>query len=1236
MCQSVHCGCGYAFFRILFMKKTTLVFFLCSLLLCSATLIAHPLRFVQNNGQWQNQIKYQADIQNGRIFFTGKQFRYVFFDIADLNQIHVMRHEDQGLVDNEKIDCYAYDMFFLEASESTEVVGIKQEKYYHNYFIGNDPAKWAGKVPVFEALKYKNVYDKIDVDVYSQQGAFKYDYIVKPGAKASDIHFAYEGISPTITNEGYLKFEMPFMTVSEASPYTYQLIDGEKKQVAARFVSKGNNSFGIEILEAYDESIELIIDPTLIFATYSGSAAMTFGFSATYGPTTGYLYAGGECFSAGWPVTTGAYQLTFGGSQDAGINVYNALGTALIYSTYFGGGGTDLPNNMIVNDAEELAVCGSTSSTNLPITAGCYDNSANGGRDLYVVKFNSTGTAILGSTYVGGSGNDGLNTGTLSPNYGDSHRGEIFYDAAGNLLVSASTESSNFPVTPGAYQSTLGGQQDGCVFRLSPNCAALLQSTYLGGSGNDACFSIALNSLSDVVVCGGTSSTNFPTTAGAYAAAQPGSTDGFVSILSANLSVLKSSTYLGTTGFDHAFKIQVDNTDSIFICGQTNGNFPVSPGAYTDPSGGTFIAVMNPTASNLVRSTRIGANMSTSSANVVPAAFLKDNCGNIYFSGYNGPSTGLATTANAIQTTTGGFWLSVLDQSLNTLVYATYFATAGDHIDGGTSRFDPQGVVYQSVCCGNNTFPVTPGVFAPTKNAGAAWDVASYKIDFELSGVQSSFTLSPTDTGCAPFNVTFNNNSQQGVTYMWYFGDGDSSAAFAPSHVYTTAGTFTVMLIARNVNSCVEADTAYTTIVVRPEVTANFTLTYNLGCKLDTVHFQNIGQGTNPATTNYAWNYGDGNSSNLVSPTHIYGAQNIYNVRCIADDGFCRDTFNTNVDVRHPIDAGFDVANDSICLGDPLTLVNTSSAGQLFPTPNLFTNTWDMGDGNSLIQNNPAWVHTYQNPGIYNIQLMIMDTLGCIDSFSRKVFVDDSTYASFSASPSMVCLGEYIQFTDLSADHTLSKTYDFDDGTILIGVTNPKYTYQNAGVYDVTFTANYLVCPPITNTITVTVDEYPLVDLGPDTAYCPGMTAPLVLRNNQNPNQILNWNDGTSAPSLQVTEPGRYWASASNGSCKSTDSIWVKRDCYLNIPNSFSPNGDGLNDFFMPRQLLSAGLREFSMKIFNRWGEMVFETNRIDGRGWDGRFGGKDQAVGVYVYTIDAQWNNMYRNTFTGNFTLMR
>jgi gliding motility-associated-like protein len=225
---------------------------------------------------------------------------------------------------------------------------------------------------------------------------------------------------------------------------------------------------------------------------------------------------------------------------------------------------------------------------------------------------------------------------------------------------------------------------------------------------------------------------------------------------------------------------------------------------------------------------------------------------------------------------------------------------------------------------------------------------------------------------------------------------------------------------------------------------------------------------------------------------------------------------------------------------------------------------------------------------------------------------------------------------DTMASHAVSFEYNMDDGTRVQDIHDPQYTWQQGGTYNVSLTVNYLKCAPSNQFRTVTVQDYPRLNLGADTAICPGVTGSILLTDLNNPGALYQWSTGETANGISVTQPGHYWVKARNGECSTTDSIWVKRDCYLNIPNSFSPNADGLNDYFLPRELLSSGLKSFSMNIYNRWGENIFTTSSIDGRGWDGKYNGVPQLVGVYVYIIDAEFDNNIKKTFKGNVTLMR
>lgn len=783
-----------------------------SLTLCiSATAREHTgLDFVENRRQWTDQVRYKADIPGGAVFLTAKGFMYAYYDDKDIERIHEMQH-DKKPVQEEKVDCHAYEVRFVGASGAVQVSAQDRQQHYRNYFLGNDPARWAGNVPVFRQVTYQNLYPGIDAQVYSVGKALKYDFIVAPGAHASDISLQFEGVRPVLTDKGDLKLKTSINTILEQAPYAYQVVNGAKKQVACRYRIDGDGKVSFAFPKGYDAALPLVIDPVLVFGTYSGGTGQTFGFSATY-DTDGSLYAGGLCFDAGWPVSVGAYQATWGGSTDAGINKYSSNGNTLLYSTYFGGSGTEGPNNLVVNTRGQLVMCGATSSPNMPTTAGCFDNTFNGTSDLFVARFSANGTALLGATYVGGTGTDGVNDFSLSPNYGDNNRGEVFTDAAGMIYVSGSTSSADFPTTAGAYQTTIGGQQDACVFKLDSMCTAMQFSTFLGGSGDDAAFALLTKSNGQIVVVGGTTSTNFPTVAGALHDTSMGGTDGFASILSVDGSSLVRSTYLGTADYDHAFKVQLDPLENVYVCGQSDGNYPVSAGVFSMADGSIFIDKLSADLSSSLISTRLGNATTGFNQMLAPTAFLYDICGNVYLCGFQ-TVPGLPVSANAIQTAQGGFWLCVLTSGMSTMSFASYYGAGGDHVDGGTSRFDPQGIIYHSVC--NFTgFPTTPTAWRPN-DVTTGYDVASFKINVEAMGVIAGIaSMSTNDSVCAPATVQFNNGSSSAQSYEWHFGDGTSDTAKNPTHAYPNPGVYTIMLHAKNPDLCVTDDTAYITLYV--------------------------------------------------------------------------------------------------------------------------------------------------------------------------------------------------------------------------------------------------------------------------------------------------------------------------------------------------------------------------------------------------------------------------------------
>jgi gliding motility-associated-like protein len=472
------------------------------------------------------------------------------------------------------------------------------------------------------------------------------------------------------------------------------------------------------------------------------------------------------------------------------------------------------------------------------------------------------------------------------------------------------------------------------------------------------------------------------------------------------------------------------------------------------------------------------------------------------------------------------------------------------------------------------------------------------------------------------------------LSYIWKELPSGTVLGTGPTLNYFPAGNAQVtvdMQVTTNCDTIQAANRDTINVVVTGSVDAGFTYEVRLGCNGDTVIFTNTSVSQAGGTPLYIWNFDDGTGSSVFSPTHVYSYQDTFRVRLIAVDNGCNDTMEALIDLRHPINAVFATNNDSICLGVP-TVVSSNSSPLGFVTHH-----WDFGNGDTL--NTGTTVtgsYTYGAAGTYVITLTITDTLGCTDTATQTVYVDQPGFADFTMSDNDLCVGDPVFFYDTLSPNSIGWRWNFGDGKVLSNVHNPVHTWADPGTYNVTLTAFYPICDSIQIAKNLVVNAYPSVNLGPDTAICPGLTGSILLTNLNNQGSIFQWSTGATASAITVTEGGRYWLTASNGECSTTDSIWIKRDCYLNIPNAFSPDGDGLNDWFLPRELLSSGLRAFKMNIYNRWGENIFTTDAIDGRGWDGKYNGKLQPMGVYVYVIEAEFINGVRKNYQGNVTLVR
>lgn len=415
--------------------------------------------------------------------------------------------------------------------------------------------------------------------------------------------------------------------------------------------------------------------------------------------------------------------------------------------------------------------------------------------------------------------------------------------------------------------------------------------------------------------------------------------------------------------------------------------------------------------------------------------------------------------------------------------------------------------------------------------------------------------------------------------------------------------------------------------LVNPPLEAEFTYDLRLGCDADTLILTN-----NSLNSPFnLWNFGDGTVDTARNPIHIYPVQGTYLVKLVTSNNFCMDSTFESINTAHPLIAAFTVDDDSLCEKQVVTFTNTSTA-------NNPAFSWHFGDGYTSTTASP--LHSYTSPGHFTVEMIVTDILGCLDTASMVIVVDTMPYLSFTTSDSALCEGNGIRFVaHYLQEGNISASWDFGDGNILPntpdGIIN--HAYDASGVYNVEFTATYRNCPDAVFMKPIQVQPFPKLDLGRDTVMCPN-GEPLVIGDYKNQFAVASWewNTGAVTPFIAVRHPGIYTAKVTQNHCSTSDSIEVFKDCYIDIPNSFTPNGDGINDYFLPRQLLSDGVVGFKMQVFNRWGQIIFETNRIDGRGWDGKFNDKEQPTGVYVYLIDVYLKNGQKEHYEGNVTLLR
>lgn len=432
---------------------------------------------------------------------------------------------------------------------------------------------------------------------------------------------------------------------------------------------------------------------------------------------------------------------------------------------------------------------------------------------------------------------------------------------------------------------------------------------------------------------------------------------------------------------------------------------------------------------------------------------------------------------------------------------------------------------------------------------------------------------------------------------------------------------------------CIFRDTVAISVMDR-SVSAGFSYAVYYGCEADTVHF------TSESTPgiSYQWDFDDGSHSDFATnPLHVYPLQGTYHVRLNVSNGICSDIAVRPINTAHPLQAAFSMDQDTICINGTVRFINTSTVTR----PDSATFVWDFGDGTQSFSEHPE--HQYLQPGVYAVKMMVTDFVPCTDTAYATIIVDPIIAVDFITDRDSICVGESIIFSHRLNSSTLTDLrWDFGEGNgMSIGTgSSIQHAYEHKGIKRAMLNARFRACPDESYADTVYVFGLPNIYLGSDTGICFNGSPTFLknLRAAQDGVYYSLWNTGDTTESIPVIHPGIYSLTVNNEplGCSTTESIEIKRDCYTDLPNAFTPNGDGYNDYFFPRQWLTDGVRQYHMQVWNRWGQLVFETYSTSGRGWDGRFNSQEQAAGVYPYLIQVEFANGKKESIEGNITLLR
>lgn len=1382
--------------------------------------------FEINDGQIQGDVKYRFSSVHANVDFYDNK---VVFALRKMTKEHDFSTPD-GFAE------FDHTSWTLELNPSTNCqikqgVTVRPQKI--NYFSNSHKVI---KKYSTDRVIYKDIYPDIDLIFYKNQDEqLKYDFVLHPGAKLSDIHLKYQGVKDMRTNtSGQLVYQSEWGAIIEDVPYSFYKESGNEVKISYDVVNTE-----LRFTSSFDQVTEtIILDPIYIdWSTYfygngniNGSWAFTWVMDLDI-DADDYVYVTGMT-SDRFTYEGNEFDTSINGFYDGYVCKMTPDGDSIVWFSYIGGSGYDYSMAMDVNSSKQAVISGFSWNGTFPTTPGAYDQSAGSGwwnRKAVIAKFTEDGDSLIFSTYLGGSANDKVYS--------------LKLDNSGNVFVAGSTESNDFPTTTGCFQDNYGGagtggswydvKGDGFLTKLNSSGTALIFSTYIGGALDDGVYEVALSPNNDIYVVGKTGSGNFPVTAGSsiFNYNVRGNFDGFVMKFQPNGSTLRYSKMMGGDDEDWFESVYVNSFDEAYVAGISRStNFYTTSNAYnrSNNGGGDIVVVkMNALGQNVVYSTYLGGGGDEymqyswfSKVNVSIAANVREEaiiCGLSRSSDF--PTTGDALMSTNPSSQVNSYWntsavIAKLNYTGSSLLYGTYF---------GGSQYEYPGAnklkrisCYTNILYGGFTsssdFPTTDSVYREDKSSSTSAFWTGFVSKFRDTLYTDLIQLALTDTIVECDNVfEIMDAKNQGADILWSTGSTQRYQIFEDTGTYwvqatygcdTVRDTITMVLEYSPVVPVLPNDTTYcdqfpdidldagndsmlakytwSNMDTTKEITVDQPLKYwveietpHCGTKTDTVTYNllmtpdiqlledsvfcdSVNVVLSGGLVNndeiYAWNTGDSVNSIQVYDTGFYkltasnfcgvdssevnlGILYTPNVSLPNDTIYCDSAFlilkpvsrmNNEesyfwFDVTQQTDYGYfdslfltttgvykviasnkcGSSSDSIAVG----LLQSPSID--LPNDSIYCDTIELAVNIGKTNNGETYLwydgldtssRIFRIEGKYwatisNVCGQASDTISLFQKYSPTV---DITNNNISVEDSLFC--------DLIDMDLFASVNDIDPSIVWsTGENDQLITANQTGNYTVTVTSH---CGTATDQVNFDMISSPVVELGEDRVFCGTMQVVDLEVGKENNQEFYLWSDNSTDSKISIDTEGKHWVEISNkcatvsdtlnirvspyplvdigpdsslcgdfeleldagnvgmrylwepygettqkinateqrvyrvtvtsdDDCSSSDEMEITGDCisHYYVPSAFSPNNDGRNETFKPSLI---NYEKYEMKIYNRWGELLFTSNDPK-QGWDGTYKGDIVQQGVYLYVITfVSTEDLQHQNISGVLNLLR